>query len=158
MRKFSFSSLAAMTLCGAMATGTAWARGNEHGKEHDRHQGREHARAVSEHRQQGRPAAPPGWDHGRKTGWRNCDAPPGQAKKAGCEPVRARRAKRRDEWRERRRREALRDTRRRQQRREAWQRAQQRRAQVTAARQNAQNAKPTAPRHNGMHDRDYDRH
>lgn len=27
---------------------------------------------------------PPGWSHGRKVGWRNCDLPPGQAKKRGC--------------------------------------------------------------------------
>jgi hypothetical protein len=28
-----------------------------------------------------------GWSQGRKTGWNNCDVPPGQAKKAGCVPV-----------------------------------------------------------------------
>ena len=27
---------------------------------------------------------PPGWSHGRKTGWGNCGLPPGQAKKYGC--------------------------------------------------------------------------
>jgi len=27
---------------------------------------------------------PPGWSHGRKTGWGNCDLPPGLAKKEGC--------------------------------------------------------------------------
>ena len=26
---------------------------------------------------------PPGWGHGKKTGWGNCGLPPGQAKKAG---------------------------------------------------------------------------
>lgn len=30
---------------------------------------------------------PPGWSHGRKAGWRNCDLPPGQAKKRGCYPT-----------------------------------------------------------------------
>ncbi len=30
---------------------------------------------------------PPGWDRGRKTGWGNCDVPPGLAKKEGCHPV-----------------------------------------------------------------------
>jgi len=40
------------------------------------------------HGPQGRP---PGWDHGRKTGWGNCDVPPGQAKKYGCHNVRSRR-------------------------------------------------------------------
>jgi hypothetical protein len=28
-------------------------------------------------------STPPGWQHGRKTGWGNSDLPPGQAKKAG---------------------------------------------------------------------------
>ena len=27
---------------------------------------------------------PPGWSKGRKTGWRDCGLPPGQAKKYGC--------------------------------------------------------------------------
>ena len=27
---------------------------------------------------------PPGWDKGKKTGWGDCDVPPGQAKKQGC--------------------------------------------------------------------------
>jgi hypothetical protein len=27
---------------------------------------------------------PPGWDHGRKKGWGDCDEPPGLAKKDGC--------------------------------------------------------------------------
>ena len=29
---------------------------------------------------------PPGWSKGKKTGWDNCDVPPGQAKKYGCHP------------------------------------------------------------------------
>lgn len=27
---------------------------------------------------------PPGWGHGKKTGWGKCGMPPGQAKKYGC--------------------------------------------------------------------------
>jgi hypothetical protein len=27
---------------------------------------------------------PPGWDRGKKKGWGDCDVPPGQAKKQGC--------------------------------------------------------------------------
>src|SRR5882757_7665669 len=27
---------------------------------------------------------PPGWNRGKKTGWKNCGLPPGQAKKYGC--------------------------------------------------------------------------
>jgi hypothetical protein len=47
---------------------------------------RERARRRWElaHRAAGRP---PGWSKGRKTGWGNCDLPPGQAKKYGCTPA-----------------------------------------------------------------------
>jgi hypothetical protein len=38
---------------------------------------------------------PPGWDRGRKTGWGNCNLPPGQAKKSGCNTAVARRHHRR---------------------------------------------------------------
>ena len=44
-------------------------------REHDRD--REHGRVANNGR-------PPGWDKGKKTGWGNCDVPPGQAKKEGC--------------------------------------------------------------------------
>ena len=36
---------------------------------------------------------PPGWSHGRKAGWGNCDLPPGLAKKRGCYPTRYRRVR-----------------------------------------------------------------
>jgi len=48
-------------------------------RDHDR----EHGRATGEGR-------PPGWDKGKKTGWGNCDVPPGQAKKQGCRSTRRR--------------------------------------------------------------------
>ena len=32
-----------------------------------------------------RDGRPPGWSRGKKTGWRNCGLPPGQAKKYGCQ-------------------------------------------------------------------------
>ena len=32
----------------------------------------------------GHDSRPPGWSHGKKTGWGNCGMPPGQAKKYGC--------------------------------------------------------------------------
>lgn len=35
---------------------------------------------------------PPGWRHGRKTGWGNCNLPPGQAKKHGCRQYTRRRS------------------------------------------------------------------
>jgi len=31
-----------------------------------------------------RDSRPPGWSHGKKTGWGDCGLPPGQAKKYGC--------------------------------------------------------------------------
>jgi hypothetical protein len=31
-----------------------------------------------------RDGRPPGWKHGKKTGWGDCGLPPGQAKKYGC--------------------------------------------------------------------------
>ncbi len=31
-----------------------------------------------------RDGRPPGWSHGKKTGWGDCGMPPGQAKKYGC--------------------------------------------------------------------------
>ena len=43
---------------------------------------------------------PPGWDHGRKVGWGNCDLPPGLAKKDGCHGRSFR-------WRDRRDRDAV---------------------------------------------------
>ena len=47
----------------------------KHDRDHDRH---DPFRKVSEHSK--------GREHGRKTGWGNCDVPPGQAKKQGCHP------------------------------------------------------------------------
>ena len=44
-------------------------------RDHDRD--RDHGRVANNGR-------PPGWDKGKKTGWGNCDVPPGQAKKEGC--------------------------------------------------------------------------
>jgi hypothetical protein len=44
-------------------------------RDHDRD---DHIHRISDY--------PPGRDHGRKTGWGNCDVPPGQVKKQGCHP------------------------------------------------------------------------
>jgi hypothetical protein len=49
--------------------------------DHDRKNYREHERRVSHDSRR-----PPGWDKGKKTGWGDCDVPPGQAKKVGCHP------------------------------------------------------------------------
>ena len=52
--------------------------------ERDRDHDRDHGRVANNGR-------PPGWDKGKKTGWGNCDVPPGQAKKQGCNSSRTRR-------------------------------------------------------------------
>ncbi len=49
----------------------------------EREREREHARIAAE-----RSRRPPGWSKGKKTGWGDCDVPPGQAKKVGCQPDR----------------------------------------------------------------------
>ncbi len=64
----------------------------DHGDKGDKHHGNKHFadddqgwdqrdgyeyRAYSDER-------PPGWNHGKKTGWGDCGMPPGQAKKYGC--------------------------------------------------------------------------
>ena len=59
---------------------------NDHGNKHsddddrgwERHDGYEY-RTYGDRDQR-----PPGWSHGKKTGWGNCGLPPGQAKKYGC--------------------------------------------------------------------------
>jgi len=78
------------------------AQGNSQGKG----KGNPHAQAMREDHDQGRDhdgwerhdkweyhtyrgdERPPGWSKGRKTGWGNCNLPPGQAKKYGCNTYR----------------------------------------------------------------------
>src|SRR6516165_3261121 len=58
-------------------------QGNKHSKDQDS-QGWEN-RGGYEYRAYGNgDERPPGWSHGKKTGWGNCGLPPGQAKKYGC--------------------------------------------------------------------------
>jgi hypothetical protein len=75
------------------------AHGNGHGKgnphnaqrddyDHDRDDGRWDARNGWEYRTYGPGKTPPGWSKGKKTGWGNCNMPPGQAKKYGCNQYR----------------------------------------------------------------------
>ena len=48
---------------------------------------REHReRERRERLKRARATDPDGWSVGKKTGWGNCDVPPGQAKKYGCHP------------------------------------------------------------------------
>jgi hypothetical protein len=49
--------------------------------ERERHWDREHGR----HHDPFARKDPPGWEHGKKKGWGDCDLPPGQARKQGCE-------------------------------------------------------------------------
>jgi hypothetical protein len=69
--------------------------GNRHNEDHDdrdddhgRHGDRWEARNGWEYRTYERDQRPPGWSKGRKTGWGNCNLPPGQAKKYGCNTYR----------------------------------------------------------------------
>jgi hypothetical protein len=64
-------------------------RGRRHG-DHDRDD-RRHDIVIGR-----RDSRPPGWSHGKKTGWGDCDVPPGQAKKVGCHPNRRIVIRRRD--------------------------------------------------------------
>lgn len=56
----------------------------KHGNKHDDDQGWER-RDGYEYRVYEGDERPPGWGHGKKTGWGNCGMPPGQAKKQGCQ-------------------------------------------------------------------------
>ena len=75
--------------------GNGHGNGNGHGKgnphkaqrddDHDRDDhGRWETRSGWEYRTYERGQTPPGWSKGKKTGWGNCNLPPGQAKKYGC--------------------------------------------------------------------------
>ena len=56
-----------------------------HGNKHDDNDQGWERRDVYEYRTYGEnDERPPGWSHGKKTGWGNCGMPPGQAKKYGC--------------------------------------------------------------------------
>lgn len=64
--------------------GQGHGKGNPHAeRDGDDDHGWEH-REGYEYRVFERDARPPGWSHGKKTGWGNCGMPPGQAKKYGC--------------------------------------------------------------------------
>ncbi|MBI2678894.1 MAG: hypothetical protein HYX28_08935 [Candidatus Koribacter versatilis] len=83
MRKFSLPLLA-LAVCLTLS-GTALAKGDKGNKggSHGNGQGN----SAQHSNGQGHDAygnRPPGWDKGKKTGWGDCDVPPGQAKKQGC--------------------------------------------------------------------------
>jgi hypothetical protein len=59
-------------------------KSSEHGKSAEHGKSGDHSKdhAKNEH---GRDGDPAGYDKGKKTGWGDCDAPPGQEKKAGAD-------------------------------------------------------------------------
>jgi len=57
-------------------------RVRQHDRDDDRDRDRERRRDIFTRDEHGRP---PGWDRGKKKGWGDCDVPPGQAKKQGCD-------------------------------------------------------------------------
>ena len=82
-------------LCTALLPAVALAK--DHGKGHDRDdddrkrfthhdndRDKDHDRDHDKDRDHDRDKRPPGWSKGKKTGWGNCNLPPGQAKKQGC--------------------------------------------------------------------------
>ena len=94
MRRISFRWMAALVIGAALMSGSAFAQGRGHGHAAAPvwRNGAANDRGYSDWRGDGdrwsfgRQAdqRPPGWDKGKKTGWGNCDVPPGQAKKQGC--------------------------------------------------------------------------
>ena len=112
MSKNIFRAMAVLGACALMTTGSALAQGRGQGRgnaasrvwngDHDWRGDR--ARWTF-----GEDQRPRGWEKGRKTGWGDCDVPPGQAKKMGCGwSWGGIRRDRREDWRERYRREPYR--------------------------------------------------
>jgi hypothetical protein len=78
--------LFALVLCVTLVP-CAYAKGghgNGHGGDRDKHADRDHDRDGDHDRDDNK--RPAGWDKGKKTGWGDCDVPPGQVKKQGCHP------------------------------------------------------------------------
>jgi hypothetical protein len=63
-------------------------RDDDHDRDHDRDNHGWESRSGWEYRTYERGQTPPGWSKGKKTGWGNCNLPPGQAKKYGCNQYR----------------------------------------------------------------------
>jgi hypothetical protein len=81
------ASLGLVTPALTADNGKGQGKGNPHATKsaHNDDQGWEN-RGAYEYRVYGNPnERPPGWSHGKKTGWGNCGLPPGQAKKYGCQ-------------------------------------------------------------------------
>jgi hypothetical protein len=77
------------------AHGNGHSKGNSHDAQRDDDNGHGHHHGARweerngwEYRSYAEGQYPPGWSKGKKTGWGNCDLPPGQAKKYGCNQYR----------------------------------------------------------------------
>jgi hypothetical protein len=105
LSKLTFTGALALSLlpAAAMAEGKGHGKGNgkNHAKQHDRDDDRGHDRDRDNDRDHDRDgdhdrddhgnhvadsSRPAGWSKGKKTGWGDCDVPPGQVKKYGCHP------------------------------------------------------------------------
>ncbi len=115
MTKHPYRWIAAIALAVVLSTGAAWADRDGHGRGghgnawtgnnggshqwrgHDRDRDRDgdrddmwrggrHGRGSYGYFHRSESGRPRGWDRGHKTGWGDCDMPPGQAKKYGCSP------------------------------------------------------------------------
>ena len=77
----------ALSIVGVGAQPLLADHGNGHGKKHaDNDEQSWQQRDGYDYRVYGPgQGRPPGWSHGKKTGWGNCGMPPGQAKKYGCQ-------------------------------------------------------------------------
>jgi hypothetical protein len=81
----TFALGAALTFSAPLLLADHGNQGHKHGKHADNDQRGWERRDGYEYRMYGdRDERPPGWSHGRKTGWKDCGLPPGQAKKYGC--------------------------------------------------------------------------
>jgi hypothetical protein len=80
MRLLRYFLFAAITL-GLLPSAFAKDKDHDKGKDH-RESVRDRDRDRDDRGQSS--SRPPGWDKGKKTGWGDCNVPPGQAKKSGC--------------------------------------------------------------------------
>lgn len=82
----------AVVVCIALATsamatdhaGQGKGKDRDHRWEHRDNRGGSRPIIWDRHHDRGRDSRPHGWNKGKKTGWGDCDVPPGQAKKKGC--------------------------------------------------------------------------
>lgn len=110
MRTGIFRVVAIVGFCAVMMTGSAVAqgRGNASGVSNGNHDWR----GDRDRWTFGDDQRPRGWEKGKKTGWGDCDLPPGQAKKMGCTSSWSGvRSERREDWRTREREQRVPDLR-----------------------------------------------